>query len=187
MMNVDDMSETSISQRAGKERIMEILVFLLAEMRSNKQLIEIDLRPLSQRGFSQTEISTAFSWLFDRIGTHGFEESPVELTPSFIGELVMRRNAEREYPLHEAPFRVYHEAERSVLSVEAQGYLLQIQELGLIDSADLELIIDRVMMAGVPSVSLADIKELIGIMVFDFDDLTFTGSRIMLSTSDRVQ
>ena len=185
-MNVDDIPEMSISQRAGNERIVEILVFLLAEMR-DKQLIEIDLHPLSQRGFSQTEISTAFSWLFDKIGLHGFEESPVTLTPSFLGELVTRTDAEREYPVHAAPFRIFHEAERSVLSVEAQGYLLQMQELGLIDSSDLETIIDRVMMAGVPSVSLADIKELVSIMVFDFEDSIHTGNRIMLNTSDRVQ
>ena len=182
-MNIDDTPEMNVSPRTGKERIMEILVFLLAEMRGNKQLTEIDLKPLSQRGFSQTEISTAFSWLFDKIALSGFEENPVILSASFADDGV----AKATRTIQNAPFRIYHEVERSVLSVEAQGYLLQIQELGLITSSDLELIIDRIMMAGVPTASLSDVKELVGIMIFDFDDSTRAGSRLMLNYSDRVQ
>ena len=182
-MNIDDTPEMNVSPRSGKERIMEILVFLLAEMRGNKQLTEIDLKPLSQRGFSQTEISTAFSWLFDKIALSGFEESPVVLSASFADDGFAKATRTSQ----DAPFRIYHEVERSVLSVEAQGYLLQIQELGLITSSDLELIIDRIMMAGVPTASLSDVKELVGIMIFDFDDSSRLGSRLMLSYSDRVQ
>jgi Smg protein len=177
MTQFEDLSEGNISQRAGKERIMEILVFLLSEIRSNKKLLDIDLKPLSQRGFSQTEISTAFSWLFDRIASDG---SPIVL-PEISKSA--RSGSERAT----SSFRVYHEAERSVLTVSAQGYLLQLQELGLITAGDMEAIIDRVMAAGVPTVSLSEIKELVGIMVFDFDDSNRMGSRLMLGMSDRIQ
>ena len=177
MTQFEDLSEGNISQRAGKERIMEILVFLLSEIRSNKKLLDIDLKPLSQRGFSQTEISTAFSWLFDRIALDG--------NPIVMPEI--SNNGLNGTDRAISPFRVYHEAERSILTVAAQGYLLQLQELGLITATDMEAIIDRVMSAGVPSVSLSEIKELVGIMVFDFDDSNRMGSRLMLGASDRVQ
>ena len=36
-----------------------------------------------------------------------------------------------------------HEHERAAISSEAQGYLLQARELGLIDATEYELIIDR--------------------------------------------
>ncbi len=49
------------------ERIVEIILFLVNELKSNKQLSEVDVSLLSQNGYTQSEISTAFSWLFERM------------------------------------------------------------------------------------------------------------------------
>jgi uncharacterized protein Smg (DUF494 family) len=49
------------------ERIVEIILFLVNELKSNKQLSEVDVSLLSQNGYTQSEISTAFSWLFERL------------------------------------------------------------------------------------------------------------------------
>ena len=47
MSNLDERSEMNAATAvAGRERIMEILVFLLSEMRTKKGLTEIDLKPL---------------------------------------------------------------------------------------------------------------------------------------------
>jgi uncharacterized protein Smg (DUF494 family) len=183
MTNFEETADLSSTHRAGRERVMEIIVFLLAEMRLNKQLTEIDLKPLSKQGFSQSEISTAFSWLFDKIAASSIEHAPIVLATTFTEDGYV--DATRHST--DGPFRVYHNAERNIIAVDAQGYLLQLRELGLLSDNELELVIDRIMMSGVPAVSLKEMKELVAAMVFDFDDSTRMGSRLMLNASDRVQ
>ena len=43
------------------ERVVEIIMFLVNELKSNKQLSEVDVSVLSKNGYTQSEISTAFS------------------------------------------------------------------------------------------------------------------------------
>jgi uncharacterized protein Smg (DUF494 family) len=176
MSNMDERTEMSAnSPAAGRDRIMEILVFLLSEMRAQKGLTEIDLVPLSQRGFSQTEISAAFSWLFDKLAAEqSAPEGPIVFAAPF---------AHRAGVSH----RVYHEVERSVIGSSAQGYLMQMHELGLVSDFDLEFVIDRIMMSGVPSVSIDEVRELVSGTVLGFEDMPKAHSRVMLSASDRIQ
>lgn len=183
MSNFEDTADLSSGERAGRERVIEIIVFLLAEIRLNKQLADIDLKPLTKQGFSQSEISTAFSWLFDKIAASSMEQAPVVLATTFTPE----GNVETSRSYADGPYRVYHEAERNIIAVEAQGYLLQLRELGLLSDNELEMVIDRIMMSGVPAVTLLEMKELVAAMVFDFDDSTRMGSRLMLNASDRIQ
>lgn len=173
MMNMDERTEINATATAGRERIMEILVFLLSEMRSKKALTEIDLMPLSQRGFSQTEISAAFSWLFDKLAT---DQSAPEGPMVFAAPMRSRSLSHR----------VYHDVERSVIGSAAQGYLMQMHELGIMGDFDIEFVIDRIMMAGVQSVSLEEVRELVCGTVLGFEDAPKAHSRVMLSGTDRV-
>ena len=94
-----------------KERVVEILVFLMTELRDDKQLHDIDLAPLRDRGYTTSEISAAFSWLYETMGAGD-------------AEATSHARAAR------GSRRIFHEVERSVLSREAQGYLIQLAELG---------------------------------------------------------
>jgi uncharacterized protein Smg (DUF494 family) len=175
MSNIDERTEMNAAAASGgRDRIMEILVFLLSEMRAKKALTEIDLKPLSQRGFSQTEISAAFSWLFDKLAA---EQSAPEGPIVFAAPMASRDGVSH---------RVYHEVERSVIGPAAQGYLMQMHELGIMSDFDLEFVIDRIMMAGVPSVSLQDVRELVSGTVLGFENMPLAHSRVMLSATDRV-
>jgi uncharacterized protein Smg (DUF494 family) len=176
MSTMDERNEMNVATAAaGRDRIMEILVFLLSEMRAKKGLTEIDLKPLSQRGFSQTEISAAFSWLFDKLAAEqSAAEGPIVFAAPFTN-------------VAGTSHRVYHEVERSVIGAPAQGYLMQLHELGLVSDFDLEFVIDRIMMSGVPSVSLEDVRELVSGTVLGFEDMPKAHSRVMLSAHDRIQ
>jgi uncharacterized protein Smg (DUF494 family) len=162
-----------------QERIVEILVFLLDEMKNNKQLTEIDLAVLSARGFSETEISTAFSWLLDKIAVAG---PKAELKATSFGTEVPKIYHQRP-----ASFRVYHESERAVLSPKVQGYLLQLRALGLLSDNELEQLVDRVVMSGIHMVDMNDIRWIVANTIFDFDDSTRLSSRMMLSVNDTIQ
>jgi uncharacterized protein Smg (DUF494 family) len=171
----------------GHERIMEILVYLLDEMRKQNDRIalelgDIDLTQLSARGFTQNEISTAFSWLFDKIAVAGKDQLPLSVTLSEDMQLATHQSRSREHS-----FRVYHEIERNVLTTGAQGYLLQLRELGLMTDTEMELLIDRILMSGVQSLGTPEIRELAAGVIFDFEDASRMGSRMMLNISDTVQ
>lgn len=182
MLKVKNSYEAQHAE-SGHERIIEIIFFLLNEIRDDKPLTEIDLKPLSVRGFSEIEISTAFSWLIDRFAS-GPEENPVVLAVPFGKRNMLD-------PLKPEPsFRIYHDAERAVISPEARGFILQLLELGLLSDADQEFLIDRIMLSGIPHASLEDVKDLIAHAIFHFDSTVFpfgpNSAPLMLHGADRV-
>jgi Smg protein len=150
-----------------QEKIIEIIVYLIHEIRSDKRLGEIDLRTLADKGYTENEISTAFSWLFDKIN---------------LGESILvdeRSSSPRSH-------RVLHDAERSVIGPDAYGYLIELRELGLLDEMDTEQVIDKIMMAGFQSVGTSEMKSIIASILFDFDDSNRVGSRLMLNSKDTI-
>jgi uncharacterized protein Smg (DUF494 family) len=150
-----------------QEKIIEIIVYLVHEMRHDKRLGEIDLRALTDRGYTENEIGTAFSWLFDKIN---------------MGESILADEQQVSPRSH----RILHDAERAVISPEAYGYLIQLRHLGLLDNLGIEEAIDKIMMAGFQAVSMADMKSIVASILFDFDDSNRVGSRLMLNSKDTI-
>jgi uncharacterized protein Smg (DUF494 family) len=151
-----------------QEKIVEIILHLVTDMRNQNFLDENTINKLVDEGYTQSEISTAFSWLYDK----------VQLGENlFIAE---------EQGKDSASHRHFHEAEKQVFTPEARGYLMQCYELGLIDQWDIEFIVDRVMYTGFSRVSINEIKSLIAAAIFDYDDSDKIGSRIMLNPKDTI-
>jgi uncharacterized protein Smg (DUF494 family) len=155
-------------------RILEIITLLLGEMRERKELAEVDTRKLAEKGYSEMEISTAFSWLFDKLALSMMQVEFVQETP-------------KNFVKGREQFRPFHEFERNLLSKDAQGYLLQLRELGLLSDQEMETIIDRAWFFGAQNVGLETLHELAAQVIFDFNDASRSGSRMMLNIGDRVQ
>lgn len=133
------------------ERVVEILVYIMSEIRGKKTAaskLDVLSRDLLQRGYTQNEIGSAFSWLFDRYKAD-FEE-------------LVRHNG----PTLNNSFRVLHDLERMVISPAAQGYLLQLRQLGILNDTEMEQIIERAMMVGSPRLDESEIKSLIAAFLF---------------------
>lgn len=151
-----------------QEKIVEIILHLVTDMRNQNFLDENTINKLVDEGYTQSEISTAFSWLYDKVQ---------------LGEnLFTAEDQGKESSSH----RHFHEAEKLVFTPEARGYLMQCYELGLIDQWDIEFIVDRVMYTGFSRVSINEIKSLIAAAIFDYDDSDKIGSRIMLNPKDTI-
>jgi uncharacterized protein Smg (DUF494 family) len=129
-----------------KEKVVEILVFLMNEMRDDRPLAEIDLAELRERGYTQSEISTAFSWLHDHFGE----------SAGTVRRLSHPDAASR---------RMLHEAEKLMLSVEAQGLLIHLTELGVLDDHALETVIERAMMSGYERLSVRDLEGIVASVI----------------------
>ena len=85
-----------------QEKIVEILVYLIAELQKNTPLGDIDLNVLSNKGYTPAEISAAFSWLYEKIN---------------VGDSIVTDVAKGSPHSH----RVRHDAERMVILPDAYG------------------------------------------------------------------
>ncbi len=130
-----------------KERVVEILVYLMFEIESNKRLSEIDVVDLKEKGYTPSEISAAFSWLYDNF--------PVQ-----DGRVTLQGIPSRESR------RLLHDAEKLIMSTEAQGYLMQLYELGLIDNRDMEGVLERAITSGFEKLTIGEIQEIIASVLF---------------------
>ncbi len=150
-----------------KEKVVEILVFIMSEIQENKRLQEIDISELKNKGYTQSEITAAFTWLYDNI-QQGDAQRP------------------RATDIARGSHRVFHEAERQILSTEAQGYLMQLRELGLLDDNDLETVIERAMMSGYQKLSVEEVRDVVTAVLFVKDSTRPSSGRSMLNEGDSV-
>jgi len=129
-----------------QQRILEIVVFLAHEInRRGGELGDIAKlsRDLRLRGYTENEISTALSWLFERL-----EEGRRWEGATYTG------------------VRILHEVERRVFTPEAYGYLLQLRVLGLVTPGQMEAIIERALMTGAGRIDQEDVKALVASLLF---------------------
>ncbi|MDZ7289939.1 MAG: DUF494 domain-containing protein [candidate division KSB1 bacterium] len=136
------------------ERVVEILVYIMNEIRGGRPMpdnLELISRDLMQRGYTESEISSAFSWLFERY------QSESEELVRHVGSTLPGST------------RVLHDVERVIISPEGYGYLLQLKHLGILSDVEMEQIIERAMMLGATRLSEAAIKSLVASTLFNFE------------------
>ncbi len=149
-----------------KEKVVELLVYLMSEIQENKRIADINVKELQNKGYTQSEITAAMSWIYDNIQL-GHPERRTSGVP------------------REGSRRVFHEAEKAVISTEGQGFLLQLMELGLLDDRDLEQVIERAMMSGYEKVTVFELQELVaGILLTRGGGAA--GSGLMLNSGDTI-
>jgi len=135
-----------------QDRILEIVVYLMNQLTDQQGSINsidemsADLRSM---GFTDSEISSAYSWLLNH-----FEEYPdsFSVTDKKIGNRSMR---------------VLSEMERNIVSPEAYGYLLQLRCLKLLTAEQMEMILDRCALFVNDPIDLTEMKILASVTMFD--------------------
>lgn len=133
-----------------QEKIIEIIEYLLSQINDSKTINEIDIEPLSKRGYTNAEIHTAFAWLNLK-----FTEN----------ESIF--NADKSKSLSK---RFFHTAEKNILTPSAMGYIIQMMELGVIDEYDVESIIEKIFISGYVKADVQDIKYYISSIILGLKD-----------------
>lgn len=148
------------------EKIIEIIVFLLSELKNNKQLADVDIDNLATLGYTQNEINTAFSWVYSKI---------------YAGEKIFldEKSDTRSQ-------RFLHDTEQNIITPEAYGYLVQLKELGLINNMDIDLIIDKIMVSSYSSISKDEMKSIIASYLLDIEEMNDANSRVMINLNDTI-
>ncbi len=133
------------------QRVVGLAMHLLREIRAQRLALD-DIEELSDelrgQGYSDSEISAAFDWVYDRVDG---------VNPS---EVIYRGDAGR------SSFRVLHPAERAVISPAAYGQLIEMHNLRMLDLEDVERIIDRALAIGGP-MSAEDLRTLVHSYLFE--------------------
>ncbi|MBC7657840.1 MAG: DUF494 family protein [Frankiaceae bacterium] len=132
-----------------KETILDVLLYLFENYfyddpdavrdRDSLQL------GLIQAGFSPTEISKAFDWL----------EALANQRPTLAN------------PRANGPVRVYVEAEIDRLDRECLGFLMFLEQHGVLDADQRELVLDRAMALDQEDVDLDDLKWVVLMVLFN--------------------
>ena len=132
-----------------KETILDVLLYLFENYfyddpdavrdRDSLQL------GLIQAGFSPTEISKAFDWL----------EALANQRPTLAN------------PRANGPVRVYVEAEIDRLDRECLGFLMFLEQHGVLDAGQRELVLDRAMALDQEEVDLDDLKWVVLMVLFN--------------------
>jgi Smg protein len=132
-----------------KESILDVLLYLFehyftedADPVRDRDSLQAGL---IQAGFSPAEISKAFDWL-DALA----EQRPSASEPRAGG-----------------PTRVYHGPELEKLDVDCRGFVLFLEQHGILDAAQRELVLDRAMALDQDELDLDDLKWVVLMVLFN--------------------
>ncbi|PHS71605.1 MAG: hypothetical protein COB23_01155 [Methylophaga sp.] len=134
-----------------KENVFDVLLYLFEnyidtdEMeKPDKDALEIELERV---GFPELEIDKAFEWL---------ESMTVVVDDASINEKRMA----------ELAMRFYTQQEMERLDVECRGYLLFLEQVGVLDSGTREIVIERVLALNTDEIDLEQMKWVVLMVLF---------------------
>lgn len=133
-----------------KQDVFEILIYLFENYMYDEGELEQDRDSLQQElmdaGFHRGEIGKAFDWL-EALTIAGSDSA--QPTPA--------QNA----------FRIYSDRELEKLDSDCRGFLLFLEQMGVLDHATREMVIDRVMALESEEVDLEQLKWVILMVLFN--------------------
>ncbi len=136
-----------------KENVLDVLMYLFQNYMTEDADIDPDRESMEtellEAGFPSHEITQAFEWLD---GLMARLETPVMLL-----------NEERS-------FRIYTDQEITRLDMECRGFLLFLEQAGVLSSETRELVIDRVMALETDDIDLTQLKWVILMVLFNQPD-----------------
>jgi uncharacterized protein Smg (DUF494 family) len=157
-----------MTDRYAVQRIMEIIAFVMSELRQHRPLTQIDVDELHRRGYTESEISAALSWIMERTSQSDAK-------------------ARRSTPSKTTSFRVLHDLEHDLLTPEAWGMLLSYRDLGFLSNDDLEQILERAVVMGAEGgVDAMDVSNIIAVYLMNQQQSPIAGSKSLLDGSETI-
>jgi Smg protein len=134
-----------------KQSVIDVLIYLFENYFDDEIEIETDQDrvkfELSEAGFDRHQIAKAFDWLHDlAITNDGDLPRIVENTTSV---------------------RVYALEEETKLDAECRGFLHFLEEVGVLDATNREVIIDRVMALDADDIDIGQLKWIVLMVLFN--------------------
>lgn len=134
-----------------KENVLDVLMYLFEnyymdddrDPGPNQEDLRVELR---EAGFPNTEIQKAFEWL-EALAAHRDVPPPA---------------SEQAHSL-----RIFGEVEAERLDLECRGFLIFLEQVGILDPSSRELIIEQVMALGASDIDIDQLKWVILMVLFN--------------------
>jgi uncharacterized protein Smg (DUF494 family) len=149
------------------ERIIQIIVYVLNSLKADQNIDAVDIKELSQLGYSEVEISTAISWLVDKAEFDKLDEI-------FTTSYTTNSN------------RIFHESEIDLFTKEALGELIQLQSLKVLNNSQVELLIEKALFSGVTKLDLITLRQVVAGMIFNVSNNIESNKRLMLFGNESI-
>jgi Smg protein len=133
-----------------KESVLDVLIYLFDHYVEEEFEITPDQQDLKtqlvQAGFADTQVDKAIDWL------EGLATQKDKLDVNVLRSMSIR---------------VFNDTENEKLDVDCKGFLLFLEQSGVLDADDRELVIDRVMALETDSIELQQLKWVVLMVLFN--------------------
>ena len=147
-------------------KIVEVLAKILEGLKANISIEEVTKHLNLNKDFDAQTVSAALGLVFDKFLTN---------------RLVLKKGA-----TNKNSFRLLTNDEISIIGAENHNYIQHLVNVGLLDSLDVELLLEQMTMFPEERVSKDDINWIILFSLVDFDSEILPGSRVLLYSSDTI-
>ncbi len=147
-------------------KVVEVLAKILDGLNKNFSLEDVNNTLNEEKRFDKQTVSAAFSLVYDKITINKIARDSSNTSNESI--------------------RILNEYELEIIGLEHYNYLIHIQNIGLINTSELELLIEKIMIYPVSNISLDDINWLILVSLVEYDATILPGSRVTLFSSDTI-
>ena len=148
-------------------KVVEVLAKILDGLNKDFSLEDVNKSLVKEKKFDKQTVSAAFSLVYDRI------------TINKIALSVGKENLSDG-------LRILSEEEIETIGIEYYNYLIHVQNIGLIDSSNFEILLEQILMFPTSRITLDDINWLILVSLVDYDSKILPGSRVTLFSSDTI-
>ncbi len=148
-------------------KIVDIIAKILEGLSNNASIEDVNQSLLKSKQFDEHLLSVAFSLIYDKI-------------------ILKNKKQELEQPKTPKSIRMLTEEENEILGVDNYNYLLHLFNVGLLDSSNIEAILDQVSLFPESKISRREINWIILLSLVEYNSELLPGSRFLLYSSDTV-
>ncbi|MEE9430160.1 MAG: DUF494 family protein [Melioribacteraceae bacterium] len=148
-------------------KIVEVLAKILEGLGNNYSLEEVTTLLKSNKEYDEQIVSAAFSLVFDKV-------------------LANKMGIKKNRNSNKKNFRILSSEEVSLVGIQNYNYIQHLVNIGLLDSMDVESIVDQVTAMPYEDLSKDDINWMILYPLVDIESEILPGSRVILYSSDRI-
>lgn len=150
------------------ERIIELITLVISEMATGIAFDSLDIPALEKRGYTFIEISTALSWIADKL-------------QNGLSERILRSTSD-----HQTSFRVLNDFEKTLFTKEGWGEVLILSHLGIITSSNVEEMIESAALSGATALSRDDVRNFVAVRYYQNSAQKLKDNVIVFGSSETI-
>jgi len=148
-------------------KVVEVLAKILDGLNKNISLEDVNITLNEEKKFDKQTVSAAFSLVYEKVASN-----------KLLNKL-KNSNVKRGV-------RIFNSEEIEQIGIDYYNYLIYLQNIGLIQYSDLEVLIEQLLLFPTERITLEDINWLVLISLVDYDSKILPGSRVTLFSTDTI-